>query len=292
MISTEIEFHSPATEQEVLELLAADEDLTVLAGGMSLMPMMNLGLIKPTAIVSLNHVDGLRAVREEEGAVTIGACVTHSRIAEDPAIRRLCPLLAKAALVVGDTQVRNRGTIGGSLSHADPSADYLGVLTALGGRVTLTSTTGHRTLTMDEFLVDFMFTAREPSELVTSVTVPVVPAGSGHSYMRLARVEGSFAIVNAAAVIAADRSTGVVVLGGVGPKPVSLDASAFLAERDTVAMRAGVHEAALDASEGATGDIQSDREYRREMSAVLAWRSLDEALGTSAGPGFNGGAPQ
>jgi carbon-monoxide dehydrogenase medium subunit len=291
VISTEIRFHAPRTEREVLELLADDDGVTVLAGGMSLMPMMNLGLVKPTTVVSLNHLDGLRDVREEGGVLVIGACVTHARVAADPAVARCCPSLASAARVVGDTQVRNRGTIGGSICHADPSADYLPVLAAAGGRVTLTSTTGTRTLPIDEFLVDFMFTAREPGELVTSLSVPSRPPGSGSAYRRLARVEGSFAIVNAAAAVSADRSSAVVALGGVGPKPVTFDASAHLAVEDLGVRHAGVSEAAFAASEGATGDIQSDGEYRREMARVLACRALDGALAELAGPSSNGGAP-
>lgn len=292
MISTELRFHAPRTEREVFEILADDDGVTVLAGGMSLMPMMNLGLVKPTAVLSLNHVDGLREIREEGGVLTIGACVTHARVADDPTVKRCCPSLAAAARVVGDTQVRNRGTIGGSVCHGDPSADYLAVLAASGASVTLTSATGNRTLPMDEFLVDFMFTAREPTELVTSLSVPALAPGSGSAYRRLSRVEGSFAIVNAAAVVTDDRSSAVVALGGVGPKPVTFDASAFLAEADLGVRRDAVSDAAFAASEGATGDIQSDGEYRREMARVLALRALDGALAELAGPSTNGGAPR
>lgn len=292
MISAEIQFHAPRTEGEALEILAGDDSVTVLAGGMSLMPMMNLGLLKPTAVLSLNHLDGLSDITEEAGVLTIGARVTHAQVAGDPTVERCCPTLAAAARVVGDTQVRNRGTVGGSICHADPSADYLPVLAASGGRVTLTSTAGSRTLPIDEFLVDFMFTAREPEELVTSVSVPALAPGFGSAYRRLARVEGSFAIVNAAAVVSADCGSAVVALGGVGPKPITFDAAAYLAEQDLGMRRAGVSDAAFAASVGATGDIQSDGEYRREMARVLACRALDGALAEMAGPSSNGGAPR
>jgi aerobic carbon-monoxide dehydrogenase medium subunit len=280
MISNEIEFHAPATLAEALELLRADgEDVTVLSGGMSLLPMMNLGIIRPTKVLSLNRVAALDHVTERGDAIVIGAMVRHHRVASDPLIQRHAPLLAAAARVIGDTQVRNRGTIGGSVAHADPSADYLPALAAAGGSVTLSGARGERTLTPDEFFVDLMFTTREPDEIVTAVTVPKLPDGWRSAYQRLARVEGSFAIVNAAAVVAGDRSAATVALGGVGPKPVVIDATEQLrggVDEDSLAR---VGEAAYEASQDATGDVMSDAEYRREMASVFARRALREAAG-------------
>jgi len=280
MISNEIEFHAPATLAEALELLRADgEDVTVLSGGMSLLPMMNLGIIRPTKVLSLNRVAALDHVTERDDQIVIGAMVRHHRVATDPLIQRHAPLLAAAARVIGDTQVRNRGTIGGSVAHADPSADYLPALAAAGGSVTLSGARGERTLTPDEFFVDLMFTTREPDEIVTAVTVPKLPDGWRSAYQRLARVEGSFAIVNAAAVVAGDRSAATVALGGVGPKPVVIDATEQLrggVDEDSLAR---VGEAAYEASQDATGDVMSDAEYRREMASVFARRALREAAG-------------
>ena len=280
MISNEIEFHAPATLAEALELLRADgEDVTVLSGGMSLLPMMNLGIIRPTKVLSLNRVAALDHVTERDDQIVIGAMVRHHRVASDPLIQRHAPLLAAAARVIGDTQVRNRGTIGGSVAHADPSADYLPALAAAGGSVTLSGVRGERTLTPDEFFVDLMFTTREPDEIVTAVTVPKLPDGWRSAYQRLARVEGSFAIVNAAAMVAGDRSAATVALGGVGPKPVVIDATEQLrggVDEDSLAR---VGEAAYEASQDATGDVMSDAEYRREMASVFARRALREAAG-------------
>jgi carbon-monoxide dehydrogenase medium subunit len=271
MISNEIEFHRPSTLRAALDLLAADgDDVTVLAGGMSLLPMMNLGIVRPEKVLSLNRLGELAGVAERDGELVIGALVRHEAVATGPLVRRHCPLLAAAARVVGDVQVRNRGTIGGSLAHADPAADYLPALAAMGARVTLSSNRGERTQPVGEFLVDVMLTSREPDELVTSITVPKLPDGWGSAFRRLARVEGSFAIVNAAAVVAGDRSVATVALGGVGPRPVVLDVSAALDD--------AVGEAAFQAAAGATGDQLSDAGYRRQMASVLARRALRAAV--------------
>jgi CO/xanthine dehydrogenase FAD-binding subunit len=280
MISNEIEFHAPGTLPAALDLLASDgEDLTVLAGGMSLLPMMNLGIIRPTKVLSLNRLAELADVTEREGEIVIGGMVRHHRVADDPLIQRHAPVLAAAARVIGDIQVRNRGTMGGSIAHADPSADYLPALVAAGGRVTLSSARGERTLEPDELFIDLMLTSREPDEIITSVTVPKLPDGWRSAFRRLARVEGSFAIVNAAAVLASDHSTARVALGGVGPKPVLVDVTEQLRDGVDEQALARVGEAAYEAARDATGDLMSDATYRREMASVFAKRALREAAG-------------
>ncbi len=284
MISNEIEFHAPTTLREALALLASEgEDVTVLSGGMSLLPMMNLGIIRPEKVLSLNRVSELARVTERNGELVIGAMVRHQAVATDPLVQRHCPVLAAAAHVVGDVQVRNRGTIGGSVAHADPAADYLPALAAMGASVTLSSSEGERTLDAGAFFVDLMLTSREPTEIVSSVTVPKLPDGWRSAYKRLARVEGSFAIVNAAAVVAGDRSSATVALGGVGPKPVVVDISEQVRGGIDDAALAAVGEAAYEAAHGATGDLLSDASYRREMASVFARRALREAAAEGGG---------
>ncbi len=283
MISNEIEFHAPATLAEALGLLADDGDeLTVLSGGMSLVPMMNLGLVRPEKVLSLNKVGELDQVTERDRELVVGALVRHARVATDPLIRRHCPVLAAAAEVIGDVQVRNRGTIGGSVAHADPAADYLPVLAALGGSVTLTSRGGERTLAPEEFFIDLMFTSREPEEIVTAVTVPKLAHGWRSAYTRLARVEGSFAIVNAAAVVAGDRSSATVALGGVGPRPVVVDVTEQLRDGVDDAGLAAVGEVVREAARDASGDLMSDATYRREMASVFARRACAAAAAPEA----------
>jgi CO/xanthine dehydrogenase FAD-binding subunit len=283
MISNEIEFHAPATLAEALGLLADDgDDITVLSGGMSLLPMMNLGIVRPEKVLSLNHVRELDRVDEHDGELVVGALVRHARVADDPLIRRHSPLLADAARVIGDIQVRNRGTIGGSVAHADPAADYLPVLAALGGTVTLTSSQGERALTPGDFFIDLMFTSREPEEVVTAVTVPKLPDGWRSAYTRLARVEGSFAIVNAAAVVAGDHSAATVALGGVGPTPLVVDVSDQLRNGVDDAALAAVGDAVHEAARDASGDLMSDATYRRAMASVFARRACARAAADPA----------
>ena len=279
MISTEIEFSAPDTLAGVLEVLAEHQyDVTVLAGGMSLLPMMNLGLATPERVVSLNRVDSLTSVTDCGAELLIGSRVRHVQVASDPLIVRHCPALAAAAARIGDVQVRNRGTIGGSVSHADPSADYLPALVASGATVVLESSSGgRRELSTQEFFIDLMFTARQPSELVTEIRVPKLRAGWGAAYIRFARVEGSFAIVNAAAVLSPDGSGAALALGGVGPRPVPVDISALGRSGwdDDAVEAAG--DAAFEASAGASGDPMSDAEYKREMARVHARRVVRAA---------------
>jgi aerobic carbon-monoxide dehydrogenase medium subunit len=284
VISTEIEFSAPDTLAGVLSVLAEYEyDATVLSGGMSLLPMMNLGLATPERVISLNRVDALRAITEDSGELVIGARVRHAEIASSRVIAEHCPALAMAASRIGDVQVRNRGTIGGSVSHADPSADYLPVLVATRASVVLESRAGgRRQLPASEFFVDLMFTARQPSELVTEIRVPKLPAGWGSGYIRFARVEGSFAIVNAAAMLPPSGRGASLALGGVGPRPVAVDISGLgMSGWDAGAIEA-VGDAAFDASADASDDPMNDAEYKREMARVHARRVVRAAAAGTA----------
>lgn len=280
MISTEIDFSAPTTVEGVLGLL--DEhgyDITILAGGMSLLPMMNLGLATPERVVSLNRVDGLASVVDAGDELVIGARVRHAQVVTDPLIARYCPALAAAAVKIGDVQVRNRGTIGGSISHADPSADYLPALVASGATIVLESAAeGRRQLRTDEFFIDLMFTAKQPTELITEIRVPKMPAGWGAAYLRFARVEGSFAIVNAAAVLGPDGA-GSLAMGGIGPTPVAIDISGLGGSGWTEEAVEAVGDAAFEASAGTSGDAMSDAEYKREMARVHARRVVRDAAG-------------
>jgi len=273
MISTELEFQAPEKLPEVLSLLRQyGSDAKLLAGGMSLIPMMTLGLLHPERIISLNHVADLDYVRDDGRVLRIGALTRHATIRSHALIRQHAPLLAEAAGFIGDPQVRNRGTLGGSLAHADPAADYLPVVIALGAQFKLQKASGERSVDAKDFFRDLMTTALTDDELLTEVTVPKLAPGSGSSYQRLHRVEGNFAIVAAAAIVEPGFRGARIALGGVGPKPVLFDVGARLGKGATEAALAGIGDDAYAASGDAYGDLNGDAAYRRAMARVYARR--------------------
>jgi carbon-monoxide dehydrogenase medium subunit len=277
MLSSDFSFFAPADLSEALGLLAEHEDAKVLAGGMSIVPMINLGLARPSSLVSLNHVPGLDHVEDDGDALRIGALVRHARVKDEPLIRTHLPLLADAAAVIADVPVRNRGTIGGSVAHADPAADYLPVLVVLGASVVLASAAGRRTVPAREFFQAAMTTALEPGEVVVEVLAPKVPDGAGSAYVRLARVEGSFAIVNAAAIVDGERSA--LAVGGAVSAPVLVASGAGLAGMSPDA----IGDAAEAACRRAYSDLSGSADYRRAMARVYARRAVERAIERGAG---------
>ena len=278
MISSEYDFHAPRSLAEALSLLERHgSSAKVLAGGMSFVPMMTLGLAHPEVVISMNKVPDLGAIREAGGALSIGAMTRHQAIHSDPAIQRHAPLLREAAGYIGDTQVRNRGTIGGALVHADPAADYLPVMLALGARFRLQKTGGERTVAAADFFQDIMTTSIQDGELLVEIQIPKLPAGSGCSYQRLHRVEGNYAIVAAAAVIEPGLKKARIGLGGVGPTPVLVDVSAELAKGVDDQSLERVAAAAVAASSNAYGDLNGDAAYKQAMAGVYAKRVIRAA---------------
>jgi carbon-monoxide dehydrogenase medium subunit len=276
MITTEIQFHAPRTAAEALELLARHgDDAKLLGGGMSLVPTMNLGLARPEILISLNHVAELAYIKDRGAAIAIGGRTRHRAVVESPLVTAGCAVLAEAGRHIGDVQVRNRGTIGGSIAHADPAADYLPVLAVLGATIVARSARAERAIPAADFFVDIMFTALEPDELVAEVRVPKVGPGTGAAYRRLARVEGSFAIVNAAAVVGPGDVR--VAIGGIGPRPVVVDLTEVTGGQVTASSLDAVASVVRDAVGEPYGDLNGDPEYRREMAVVFARRAVAAA---------------
>jgi aerobic carbon-monoxide dehydrogenase medium subunit len=279
MLSSEFEFFAPSELGEALRLVSEHgEGAKVLAGGMSMVPAMNLGILRPSVVISLNHVAGLDYVEDSGQHLRIGAMVRHGGVVSNPLVRTHAPVLASAASHIADVQIRHRGTIGGSVAHADPAADYLPVLVAMDASVKVASTRGERTIKARDFFVDVMMTALEPGEIVVEIQVPKLAATAASAYVRLVRVEGSFAIVNAAAVVNGGRP--VIAIGGATPTPVLVEPS--------VDLRGGISEGALEAisndayaaTEDAYGDLSGSADYRRAMARVYAKRAVSEALAT------------
>jgi carbon-monoxide dehydrogenase medium subunit len=281
MISQNFEYSAPNNLNEALALLAGG-NAKVLAGGMSLIPLMKLRLAAPDHLVDLSRVADLKSIREEAGSIRIGAMTTHWEIESSPLLRAKSPLLAVAASNIGDVQVRNMGTIGGSIAHADPAADYPASLLALEAKVRIVSAKGERTLGIVEFLVDALTTALDPGEIVREIIVPVEAAGTGVSYQKMVQPASGFAIVGAAARV--QKSGGKVSLVRVGM--TGLAGKAFRATgvenllAGTGGTAADVQKAAAVVADGidANADLHASAAYRRQMAKVYTARALTQAL--------------
>jgi carbon-monoxide dehydrogenase medium subunit len=279
MLSHPFDFYAPTRVDDALLLLQqrAADDVKVLAGGMSLMPVMNLGLARPSALVSLNHIAELAYVRRADDGLRIGATTRHQQLASDPLVATHCPPLAVAAGMIGDVQVRNRGSIGGSLAHADPSADYLTVLLAVAASITLASSKGTRTVPAGDFFVGMMETQLEPDELIVEIAIPNSSDPGGSAYLRLARLEGAFSIVNAAAVFAGQD--GSVAVGGATPAPVSFNVTVPPGQEQR-----GAEEAASLAIRLCDTSEPGEPDYRVAMAGVYARRAVAAALARRSSP--------
>jgi carbon-monoxide dehydrogenase medium subunit len=258
------EYEAPTSIDDALALLG--DTATVLAGGQSLVPLLNLRLAFPELVVDVNGVAELDYIDAAGGALRIGAMTRQVTLERSELVRRTCPLLWKAVRLVGHPQIRTRGTVGGSVAHADPAAELPAALVALGARLGLRSRSGARTVEASEFFRGPLYTARESDELLVQIEVPEQPDGAGAGFAEHARTHGDFATAGAAAVVAPGARAGIALLGA-GPVPFRAEA----AER-AVLNGAAPHQAAELAAQGVEG------EHRRALCAELARRAIEEAL--------------
>lgn len=258
------DYRAPASVDEALPLLGLDS--AVLAGGQSLVPLPNLRLARPELVVDINGVAELDYVREEEDTLRIGAMTRQVALERSELLRERWPLLHKAVGLVGHPQIRARGTVGGSVAHADPAAELPVALTALDARFHLHSQDGARALSAAEFFRGALFTAREPGELLVEVEVPARSADARGGFAEYAHTHGDFATAGAAVAVFRDGGAGVALLGA-GDAPARADA----AER-ALADGAPAREAAALAADGIHDD------HRRALCAELARRAIEEAL--------------
>ncbi|MPZ75474.1 MAG: xanthine dehydrogenase family protein subunit M [Deltaproteobacteria bacterium] len=277
-------YAAPRSVDEALQLLSKHgEEAKLLAGGHSLIPAMKLRLSSPRTLIDLGAVPGLRGVRLDGNTLAIGALTVHADVGSSDLVRKHLPGLAEAASVIGDVQVRNRGTIGGSVAHADPAADFPVILTALNATFVLQSTGGSRTVTADKFFVDYFTTAMEPNEILTEIIVPLPPAGTGTAYAKLAHPASGYVVVSAGAMITRQPSGSCtaarITIGGLGSGPVRAVASET--ELQGKALNAqNIAAAAAKAAEETDpdGDIYAGADYKRHMATVLARRAIEAAV--------------
>jgi aerobic carbon-monoxide dehydrogenase medium subunit len=277
MIPQAFDYTAPTTLQEALALIESGEG-KLLAGGMSLIPLMKLRLAQPGHLVDLGRIPGLNHVAESDGIVRIGAMTTHHEVETSPAIRSRCPLLAEAASHIGDMQVRNMGTLGGSIVHADPAADYPAALLTLEAQVRLVSAHSDRTVAASDFFQDAFTTAIEPGEIVLEVQAPVEQANEGYRYEKVAHPASGFAVVGVAVRIR--RSGGRITMArlgvtGMGPRPFRATAAEKLLE-DGASVQDATAE--IGAGQDANSDLYASGDYRRHLARVHAARAIAVAL--------------
>jgi len=283
------EYFDPGTVGEVVSLLAEHgDDAKILAGGQSLMPLLNMRMARPEVLVDIGKVAGLNYIRESDGAIAIGAGTTKRSVEDSEPVRTRQPLLHAATLLIGHPQIRNRGTVGGSIAQADPAAEYPAVAVALDAQIKAAGPDGERVIGADRFYVTYLTTALEPAELVTEVRFPVLPERTGWSCQEVARRHGDFAIAGVVTTLTLDGagicSGARVVLFGVGPTPIRATAAEAVLAGEKPAAK--VFEAASgkvdEAIEEPISDVHGTAEYRRHLAQVLTRRALAEAAGRVA----------
>jgi len=270
--------------EEALQLLTRQgEDAKLLAGGHSLIPAMKLRLASPGTLIDLGTIPGLRGVRIDGDTLAIGALTVHADVAASDLVRQRLPGLAEAASVIGDVQVRNRGTIGGSVAHADPAADFPVILTALNASFVLQSMSGTRTVAADDFFTDFYTTAMTAHEVLTEIRVPLPPAGSGTAYVKLPHPASGYVVVSAG-VLVTRRASGScasarVALGGLGSGPIRAQGTETGLQGKSLTPEV-IAAAAAKAAENAdpTEDTYASAEYKRHVATVYARRAIEAAV--------------
>ena len=287
MKAAAFEYHAPSSIEEAAALLAEHDDAKVIAGGQSFAPLLNMRLSTVGAVVDIGRIDGLRGVAAVDGGVRIGALTTHAVAGRDPLVAAQVPLLARAVPLIGHFQIRNRGTVGGSVAHADPAAEIPAVLRTLDGTVEAVSPRGTRTISAADFFTGIWATTLEPDEILTAVTFPVWSGRCGFAIEEFARRHGDFAIAGATVAVQVDDTgavarcaIGLLGLGSVPERAASAEALATAAPSTEV----DAHDLGRAAMAGLTAvpsDLNGSARYRMRVGAEMvarAWRrAVEEA---------------
>lgn len=283
MYPPSFEYYRPKTVTEATRLMGQHAGAKVLAGGHSLLPVLKLRLASPSALIDIGGLDELKGVKAGAGHVRIGALTTHAQVAASKELSQRCGIVAEAAAQIGDIQVRNRGTIGGSLAHADPGADYPTVMLAVGATMTASTGSASREIAAHAFFTDLFTTSLGANELLTSVTVPEQAKGTGGAYVKHKHPASGYAVVGVAAVVTVGggRFEKVsLVIGGVTGIPVRAAAAetALTGQpADEATLRAAIRRVA-ESIKDPMGDVYASGDYRTHLATVLAGRALMTAV--------------
>jgi len=285
MIPANFEYFAPKTIDEALQLLDQyGDDCKILSGGHSLIPVLKLRLAMPAVIIDVGRIEDLKAIKLSGDTISIGANATHAEIASNAEIKQHCPLLAETAAQIGDQQVRNRGTIGGSLTHADPAADWPAAILALDAEVVVRSGKGERVIKAADFFLDLMTSAVEPDELVTEIRIAKPAQPQAAVYLKVPQSASGFAVVGVAAQLKVsggkceEVSIGVTGLAPKAFRASSVENALRGKALDEAAISAAAAKADAEAAD-AMEDIHASGDYRRHLARVYARRAVQTAAG-------------
>jgi aerobic carbon-monoxide dehydrogenase medium subunit len=283
MISAQFDYASPSTLSEAVALLSQhQEDAKILAGGHSLIPAMKLRLAAPQLLIDIGRIKDLSYIREESGQIRIGAMTTHYQIESSDRLQKICPILPEAASQIGDVQVRNKGTIGGSLAHSDPAADWPAVMIALNAEIVAVGAAGERVIKVDDFFVDMLTTTLQPGEILREIRI-AAPAGKyGQAYLKVPQPASGFAVVGVAVHLTRDAggkcesaSVGVTGAASKAYRAVAVESALKGSALDSKAAGAAAEHAVDGVS--VNGDLYASDDYRKQLAKVYARRAIESA---------------
>jgi carbon-monoxide dehydrogenase medium subunit len=283
MIPTQFDYLTPATLDEAVGLLTQHaDDAKILAGGHSLIPAMKLRLAMPQILIDIGRIKDLSYIREEGGQLRIGAMTTHYQIESSDQLRDTCPILPECAAQIGDAQVRNKGTFGGSLAHSDPAADWPAVAIALGAEIVAVSANGERVISADDFFVDMLTTRLEPGEILREIRIPVPQGRFGQAYLKMPQPASGFAVVGVAVHLSRDAggscesaSIGITGVASKAYRASGAEAAIKGSSLDEQAIAAAAQTAADGVS--INGDIYASESYRTHLAQVYTRRAIQAA---------------
>lgn len=284
------EYAAPTTVAEAVALLQRYEgEAKILAGGQSLMPLLNMRLARPSIVIDLGKVAELNYIREADAKLAIGAMTTKRTVEDSALVQSRQPLLHAATVLIAHQQIRNRGTVGGSIAHADPAAEYPAVVVALDAELHAVGPGGARMIKATDFFMSYLTTALEPAEILTEARFPTLPARTGWSCLEVARRHGDFAMTGVVTTVTLDGggicSAARLALFGVGPTPLRPQAAerALIGSKPSDTVFAEVARKVDEAIEEPLSDVHASAEYRRHLAQVLTRRALAEACARAQG---------
>jgi carbon-monoxide dehydrogenase medium subunit len=285
MIPAPFDYQTPATLAEALALLNEhSDDAKILAGGHSLIPAMKLRLAQPQLLIDIGRIADLSYIREESNQIRIGAMTTHYAIESSARLKEICPLLPGCAAQIGDVQVRNKGTIGGSLAHSDPAGDWPAAIIALRADMVVTGTAGERVIAADDFFVDFLTTALAPTEILREIRIALPAPNTRQAYQKVRHPASGFAVVGVAVSLTL-AGNGSCESASVGITGVASKAYRAIAVEQALVGKelseTNIGAAASHATDGvdANSDLYASEEYRRHLAAVHIRRAIQQAIG-------------